>query len=235
MRRKREDDDFRRAEAPKNAIAKKLQRMDENMRHQEQQRDRVGRAERRSDDIYREEEKERDRMHHATRREDESYRDIEKERDRIKHATRRDDTYFKQAEQQQNTIRKAISRHRAQADFDILCKSFQSEILDQPRWICGSCGGLWYRSSMHPTTIEVMRKLHLKKPFAHLKVDGKYFLCGTCHDSLKSGDVPRLCMSNGLYFPPIPHQLQNMTSLEERLVALRLPFAQIRSLGSDRQ
>ncbi|XP_035700553.1 uncharacterized protein LOC118433080 [Folsomia candida] len=120
MRRKREDDDFRRAEAPKNAIAKKLQRMDENMRHQEQQRDRVGRAERRSDDIYREEEKERDRMHHATRREDESYRDIEKERDRIKHATRRDDTYFKQAEQQQNTIRKAISRHRAQADFDIL-------------------------------------------------------------------------------------------------------------------
>ncbi|OXA48651.1 uncharacterized protein LOC110855134 [Folsomia candida] len=256
MRRKREHEEFRRTEAAKNAVAQKLQRMDENLRQQEQQRDAAGRVERRKDSIYREADKERDRidhstrradeayrdaqnernrMEHATRRGNEDYRDAENERNRMEHATRREDETFKQAEQQQNTIKKAISRHKAQTNFDILCKSFHCEILDQPKWICGSCGGLWYRSSMHPTTMEVVRKLHPKKPFAHLKVDGKYFLCGTCHDLLKSGDVPRLCMSNGLYFPPIPHQLQSMTSLEERLVALRLPFAQIRSLGSDRQ
>ncbi|OXA39864.1 hypothetical protein Fcan01_25227 [Folsomia candida] len=149
MRRKREHEEFRRTEAAKNAVAQKLQRMDENLRQQEQQRDAAGRAERRKDSIYREAEKERDRidhstrradeayrdaqnernrMEHATRRGNEDYRDAENERNRMEHATRREDETFKQAEQQQNTIKKAISRHKAQTNFDILCKSFHCEI-----------------------------------------------------------------------------------------------------------
>jgi hypothetical protein len=49
------------------------------------------------------------------------------------------------------------------------------------------------------------------------------------------GKVPRLCLKNGLEFPTIPQELLNLTTLEERLVALRLPFIQIRALGIDKQ
>ncbi|OXA48025.1 hypothetical protein Fcan01_17182 [Folsomia candida] len=232
---RREDESYREVENERNRIEHSTRREDGSYREVEKQRDRIEHSTRRENESYREVENERNKIEHSTRRENESYREVQNERNRIEHSTRRENETYKYTEQQQNTINKAVSRHKAQIDYANLCKSFQSEILDQPRWICSSCGGLWYRSSMHPTTTETVRKLHPKKSYAHMKVDGKYFLCGTCHDSLKNSDVPRLCMSNGLYFPPIPHQLQNMTTLEERLVALRLPFAQIRSLGSDRQ
>ncbi|OXA53864.1 SART-1 family protein DOT2 [Folsomia candida] len=232
---RRENESYREVEKERDRVEHASRRENETYREVEKERDRVEHASRRENETYREVEKERDRVEHASRRENESYREVEKVRNRVEHASRREEDTYRQTEQQRNTIRKAVSRQNAKNDYDILFNSFQIEIADQPKWICSSCGGLWYKTSVHPTTTETVRKLHPKKPFAHMKVDGKYFLCGTCHDSLKNGDVPRLCMSNGLYFPPIPHQLQNMTTLEERLVALRLPFAQIRSLGSDRQ
>jgi hypothetical protein len=47
--------------------------------------------------------------------------------------------------------------------------------------------------------------------------------------------VPRLALSRGIDFPKIPPILSDLTTLEERLCALRLPFMQIRSLGVDGQ
>jgi hypothetical protein len=47
--------------------------------------------------------------------------------------------------------------------------------------------------------------------------------------------VPRLALANGIDFPKIPPVLKDLTTLEERLCALRLPFMQIRSLGVDGQ
>ncbi|OXA54149.1 ATP-dependent DNA helicase PIF1 [Folsomia candida] len=232
---RRDNESYRELEKDRNRVEHASRRENESYPKVEQDRNRVEHVARRENESYHELEKDRNRVEHASRRENESYREVENDRNRVEHATRRDEETYKHMEQQRNTIKKSVSRQNAKTDYDILCKSLQLEIADQPRWICSSCGGLWYRSSIHPTTTETVRKLHPKKPFAHMKVDGKYFLCGTCYDSIKNGDVPRLCLSNGLHFPPIPNQLQNMTTLEERLVALRLPFAQIRSLGSDLQ
>jgi hypothetical protein len=48
--------------------------------------------------------------------------------------------------------------------------------------------------------------------------------------------VPKLCLKNGLDFPVIScEELKGLTSLKERLVALRLTFIQIRALGVDKQ
>jgi hypothetical protein len=73
--------------------------------------------------------------------------------------------------------------------------------------------------------------------------------------------VPRLCLSNGFDFPTIPNDVkvavhvkinfkiklvlnrsklfssyyQDLSPLEERLVALRLPFMQIRLMGTEQQ
>lgn len=69
----------------------------------------------------------------------------------------------------------------------------------------------------------------------HLNNDGKFYLCGTCHQKTKLNEVPKLCLANGLQFPMLPTELEGLTSLEERLVALRLPFMKIVSLGCERQ
>ena len=52
---------------------------------------------------------------------------------------------------------------------------------------------------------------------------GKRWLCYCCYDSLKQKKVPSLSLANGLHFPERPQDLE-LTSLEERLVAPRIPF-----------
>ncbi len=47
--------------------------------------------------------------------------------------------------------------------------------------------------------------------------------------------MPKLCATNGFVFPPIPEELRGLTDLEERLIAARIPFMQIRPLGIDKQ
>ncbi|CAG7723295.1 unnamed protein product [Allacma fusca] len=57
----------------------------------------------------------------------------------------------------------------------------------------------------------------------------------TCLTSVKKKQIPKLAVFNGFKFPIIPEVLNNLTPLEERLCALRIPFMQIRSLGVGRQ
>ncbi|OXA54226.1 hypothetical protein Fcan01_11384 [Folsomia candida] len=241
------DADMRQQEQERDAAAHAELRKIDIYREEEKERDRISHASRRENETYREVEKERNRVEHVSRRENESTAKWKKSGIGCN---------MFPAEKMSLTAKwkkSGIGCNMFPAEKMSLIAKWKKTVIEwsmlpaEKKILTGrrnnsgiqsgkrSCGGLWYKTSVDATTTETVRKLHPKKPFAHMKVDGKYFLCGTCHDSLKNGDVPRLCMSNGLYFPPIPHQLQNMTTLEERLVALRLPFTQIRSLGSDRQ
>lgn len=61
-------------------------------------------------------------------------------------------------------------------------------------------------------------------------------VCNTCFDNInKEGKVPTICLNNGLHFPDIPECLKDLTVLEERLCAPRIPFMRIFSLGYERQ
>lgn len=52
-------------------------------------------------------------------------------------------------------------------------------------------------------------------------------ICNTCHKYLKADKVPPCSFINGLKFPSKPPEL-NITPLEERLIAPRIPFMQLR-------
>ncbi|XP_069109182.1 uncharacterized protein [Argopecten irradians] len=60
-------------------------------------------------------------------------------------------------------------------------------------------------------------------------VDGKEWICHTCLASLKKCKVPKLSVKNGMKWPDKPPEL-DLHPLEERLLALRIPFMQIREL-----
>ncbi|GIY86284.1 ATP-dependent DNA helicase [Caerostris darwini] len=59
--------------------------------------------------------------------------------------------------------------------------------------------------------------------------------CKTCSDHIRKRNVPNLAASYGFRYPEQPYCLSELNDLEERLVALRIPFMQIRELGRDRQ
>ncbi|GIY70051.1 hypothetical protein CDAR_488861 [Caerostris darwini] len=59
--------------------------------------------------------------------------------------------------------------------------------------------------------------------------------CKTCSDHIRKRNVPNLAENYGFRYPEQPSCLSELKDLEERLVALRIPFMQIRELGRDRQ
>ena len=56
------------------------------------------------------------------------------------------------------------------------------------------------------------------------------YTCQTCHKSLKSGKMPAQAVANQLEVPDLPEVLQNLTYLEVRCIALRIPFMSIQAM-----
>ncbi|GIY66716.1 ATP-dependent DNA helicase [Caerostris darwini] len=59
--------------------------------------------------------------------------------------------------------------------------------------------------------------------------------CKTCSDHIRKRNVPNLAANYGFRYPEQPSCLSELNDLEERLVALHIPFMQIRELDWDRQ
>lgn len=53
--------------------------------------------------------------------------------------------------------------------------------------------------------------------------------------NVKAGKTPKIALCRGLQFPVIPPALQNLSTVEQRLVSPRHEFMAIRSLGRERQ
>ena len=60
------------------------------------------------------------------------------------------------------------------------------------------------------------------------------WICSTCNKSITSGKVPKLSIANGVKWPSKPKELE-LYPLEESLIALRIPFMQLRELPRGRQ
>jgi len=106
-------------------------------------------------------------------------------------------------------------------------EKFKCKAKEGPTCICVCCGSLWFKSSVQSISMTNMQVQHdqdfIEKIF-HVKCNDSY-ICRTCHSYTQRGKVPRLALSNGLDFPNVPDVLKDHTTLEERLVALRLPIS----------
>ena len=60
-------------------------------------------------------------------------------------------------------------------------------------------------------------------------INNEEWVCHTCLGTLRDGKVPKLSVANGMKWPNRPPEL-DLHQLEERLIALRIPFMQIREL-----
>ncbi|PJE78258.1 ATP-dependent RecD-like DNA helicase [invertebrate metagenome] len=106
---------------------------------------------------------------------------------------------------------------------------FQRKIQRGPEYVCTCCQQTWFSESVKESCPIPVFPQYTDFYTGFKSVDGKEWICHTCYASLKKCKVPKLSVKNGMKWPEKPPEL-DLHPLEERLVALRIPFMQIREL-----
>ena len=136
-----------------------------------------------------------------------------------------------------------VPRKRCKHDTDTLPKShqkdltieesikrFHSDIAIGPLYVCSCCHQTWFRKS-----VSMLKNTHISAESKRLhctdftSVGNEEWICHTCLCALRESKPPKLSVANGMKWPDKPPEL-NLHQLEERLIALRIPFMQIREL-----
>ena len=114
-----------------------------------------------------------------------------------------------------------------------LIQSFHSSIEVGPEYVCTCCDQLWYRSSVKKCSRDAYSNCCpsiVSSVVTGVKSVGSIeWICLTCDSNLKRGRLPCCAKVNEMLFPVKPDVLE-LTSLEERLVAPRICFMQLREL-----
>ena len=136
-----------------------------------------------------------------------------------------------------------VPRKRSKPDTDPLPKShqkdltieesikrFHSDIAIGPLYVCSCCHQTWFRKS-----VSMLKNTHISAESKRLhctdftSVGNEEWICHTCLSALRDSKLPKLSVANGMKWPDKPPEL-NLHQLEERLIALRIPFMEIREL-----
>ena len=120
--------------------------------------------------------------------------------------------------------------HQKDLTIEESIKRFHSDIAIGPLYVCSCCHQTWFRKSvsmLKNTHIPAeSKKLHCK---GFTSVGNEEWICHTSLSALRESKPPKLSVANGMKWPDKPPEL-NLHQLEERLIALRIPFMQIREL-----
>ena len=136
-----------------------------------------------------------------------------------------------------------VPRKKCKNDTDTLPKSHQKDLTIEesikrfhldisigPLYVCSCCHQTWFRKS-----VSMLKNTHISAESRRLyctdftSVGNEEWICHTCLSALRESKPPKLSVANGMKWPDKPPEL-NLHQLEERLIALRIPFMQIREL-----
>ena len=121
-------------------------------------------------------------------------------------------------------------QHKDSENIENAIKQFHSDISIGPLYVCSCCHQTWFRKS-----VSMLKNTHIPAESKRqhctnfISVNDKEWICHTCLSALRDSKIPKLSVTNGMKWPIKPPEL-NLHQLEERLIALRIPFMQIREL-----
>ena len=121
-----------------------------------------------------------------------------------------------------------ISDHRYKNIKECI-EQFHSSIAVGPLYVCTCCHQTWFRKGvcmLKNINLPTSSRLYCTK---FISVNDAEWICHTCIGAIRDGKVPKLSVANGMKWPDKPPEL-DLHQLEERLIALRIPFMQIREL-----
>ena len=120
--------------------------------------------------------------------------------------------------------------HQKDLNIEESIKRFHSDIAIGPLYVCSCCHQTWFRKS-----VSMLKNTHISAESKRLyctdltSVGNEEWICHTCLSALRGNKPPKLSVANGMKWPDKPPEL-NLHQLEEKLIALRIPFMQIREL-----
>lgn len=114
---------------------------------------------------------------------------------------------------------------------DDLVVEFQSMISEGPTYVCCCCEQLWFKRSVkNVSTFKAKLSPHFSIYLQNIVNSDNSYICSTCHKCLQDGKSPAT-LSHGLFkLFQVPPELCELNSLEETLIALRIPFMKIQEL-----
>ncbi|XP_078691416.1 uncharacterized protein LOC144921886 isoform X1 [Branchiostoma floridae x Branchiostoma belcheri] len=125
------------------------------------------------------------------------------------------------------TKRRKLSKNN-ETSIDQCGTIFCSKIEEGPIYVCVSCLRLLYKCTVlgfkagNYTPNEVTEKVLTSGN--GIKTNGKSWICRTCHESLKKGNVPTQSWANDMALDAIPEELKDLRPLEVRLISQRIAF-----------
>ena len=225
---KRKDVAYNQAEKERDIQRKRKQRENENFSRIEAERECARKRVKRNDEEFREAE----RLAKQSKRQNNRQKHKENRTAAVRKKQLRLNTNYKKREQQ---MRNACKLGRSV--FESIEK-FNASISQSCSYVCSCCHQLWFKQSVR--SISSLENLPLNKTLLRrcltdvLSVDNIQWICTTCLFNIRKGKIPKLSVLNGMKLPPKPPEL-DLCNLEERLIALRIPFMQIRCLGAGGQ
>ena len=158
-------------------------------------------------------------------------------------------------EKRQATAKAAKVRAKAKkSDTEKAIDDFKAKCTEGPCYTCCVCNHLLFRSQVAKCQPQSYTRnkhvidrcirtelLHVctnycdsdckltKGPNANLSI------CSTCNNYLEKGQMPQLAVANGLATEPQPEELAALNSLEQQLIAVRLPSMKLANLPSGKQ
>ena len=126
-----------------------------------------------------------------------------------------------------STNEQVLSKRRKYgSDISPCIQMFHKSLSDGPVYCCSCCHQTWFRQSASEVNSlsDTQKYKYLTKI---LSVDNKEWICTTCKRNVQSDKTPKLSVLNRMVWPPLPKELE-LHPLEERLIAQRIPFMQIR-------
>ncbi|XP_062577686.1 uncharacterized protein LOC134239531 [Saccostrea cucullata] len=245
---KRLDEKTRNTEKEKDKTAKQRKRHNPIFRLYQKEKERTAKQKERKNIDVMKNERERDVKRKRKSREDSAFLEVE----RIRKSMKRNNVHYRAKEQFRGKSAKAQKRRdphfcrkeniaRKQRKYgSTLSESisvFNKRTEEGPLYVCTCCQQTWFSHSVVDSSFlkqnlppEDVAKFLSK----YISVDGKEWICLTCKKSIQDGKMPKLSVANHVQFPSKPEELQ-LHQLEERLIALRIPFMQIRELPRGRQ
>ncbi len=198
-------------------------------REKERHKTKQHKREMRQNPAYREKERERIKQTLQEKRKNPVFRDTERNKDRERHKDTRTDPMKRRIENL-----KAFQRKYGANEQDAIRK-YLTAIQTGPNVVCTSCLQLWF-----PDNCTALAKVKFPNPNRVLECktgtlfEGEEWLCSTCIRHIKEDRIPPISHANGMKFYDIPEELA-LVQMEERCIALRQPFLQIRELPNGGQ
>ena len=108
---------------------------------------------------------------------------------------------------------------------------FHENVANGPLYICTCCDQMMYRESVRivPKPAKIPEDLKCKTLTGVKSVGNKEWVCHTCFSAIKKQKLPSCAKANLMEFPKIPNEL-DLTHMEERLIAPRIPIMSIHQL-----